>query len=490
MSNAIVGLRRICTGIAVLILSFVWVNPADAQVYKIKDGRMFIEVSKNITAESLESFIEKYDLADLALNYFVRTNKADSLHMQGWKVERNDNGSFAISKPMLSADDLHSVAEKFTFADGDAGITSLFPAISGNVYYGYNNFRNKNSFASQDSIVTFFMRGRLNAKKVILAGSFNNWDPRMLEMEKTDSGWIRRVKLGPGKYWYKFIADGNWLVDEDNLQKENDGRGNTNSVFYKTNFVFALKEYPAAKKVYVSGNFNNWRPQELLMTRTPNGWEIPLYLADGTHTYKFVVDGNWKFDPANPEKYPNEFNDYNSVIRIGNPTLFTLKGFQNARKVLLAGSFNGWRKDELYMTKTSEGWVIAYTLGPGNYEYRFVVDGKEMTDPANPITVNKNRRDSNSYLIIAPNYTFRLRGYPNAKKVFLGGDFNGFDSDGIPMKKAGEEWVFSLHLSRGKHLYKFVVDGEWIKDPDNKLWEQNRFKTGDSVVWIGEQEPD
>jgi len=36
----------------------------------------------------------------------------------------------------------------------------------------------------------------------------------------------------------------------------------------------------------------------------------------------------------------------------------------------------------------------------------------------------------------------------------------------------------------GKHLYKFIVDGKWIKDPDDPLWEGNEFGTDNSVIWI------
>ena len=138
------------------------------------------------------------------------------------------------------------------------------------------------------------------------------------------------------------------------------------------------------------------------------------------------------------------------------------------------------------MQKTAEGWSIPYAIGPGNYEYRFIVDGKEMKDPANPISIKPNGKDGNSFLIFEPNYTFRLKGYPNAKSVYLAGDFNHFTPNSLAMKKDGDEWVFAIHLSRGKHLYKFIVDGEWIRDPQNKLWEQNNFKTGDSVVWVEE----
>ena len=95
------------------------------------------------------------------------------------------------------------------------------------------------------------------------------------------------------------------------------------------------------------------------------------------------------------------------MIRLGKPVLFTLKDYTSAKQVVLTGSFNRWRKDELYMNKTANGWELWHTLGPGNYEYQFIVDGKTITTP--------NDNKSNLYLVVNPNYTFRLKGFANAK---------------------------------------------------------------------------
>jgi len=301
-----------------------------------------------------------------------------------------------------------------------------------------------------------------------------------LPMKKTDSGWIADIKLSPGKYWYKFIVDGSWTIDNDNRLSENDGLGNSNSVFYYTNTIFRLNGYTNAKKVFLAGSFNNWSKDELSMEKKENGWELPLYLANGTHRYRFIVDRKWMADPDNPIRFPNEFNEFNSVIAIGKPYIFKLNGHSNATKVALYGSFNNWRNDELFMNKTAIGWELPYVLGPGNYEYKFVVDGNSIPDPDNPDNGDRN----NSILILEPNYTFHLKGYETAKKVFLAGDFNNWNSNAMAMKKGNDEWTFTVHLSRGKHLYKFLVDGNWITDPFNKLWEQNRFGTGNSVLWI------
>jgi hypothetical protein len=38
------------------------------------------------------------------------------------------------------------------------------------------------------------------------------------------------MKLEPGKYFYKFIVDGDWITDPGNQNAEDDGHGNINSV--------------------------------------------------------------------------------------------------------------------------------------------------------------------------------------------------------------------------------------------------------------------
>lgn len=52
------------------------------------------------------------------------------------------------------------------------------------------------------------------ARRVSLAGSFNNWNSRTLSAKKDSQGnWMVKVNLKPGRYEYKFIVDGNWTND-------------------------------------------------------------------------------------------------------------------------------------------------------------------------------------------------------------------------------------------------------------------------------------
>jgi hypothetical protein len=454
------------------------------KLFTIKDGKMIIILNKTLNETAVDSFVVKYSLFDLPLKHFMKTGSPDSLQKLGWYFDVNSAELISISKPLSGFNDPINPWDKILFMEKHRDLDVRFPSVSNNVVFGYNRFKNKNSFAFHDSTVTFYLGNNLHASQVMLAGSFNNWDPEAQRMTKTDSGWIAYVKLAPGKYWYKFIADGEWMVDGENLNKENDGEGNINSVYYKTNINFSFRPPRAAKRVYLSGSFNNWREKDLLMNKTGDSWQLAAYLANGTHTYKFIADGQWFADPQNPTRLNDGNHGFNSVITLGSPYLFTLDGYSSAKKVILSGTFNGWKEDELQMVKTASGWQLPYVIGPGNYQYKFIVDGQWLTDPANPTTVINEHNTSNSFLIIKPNYTFRLKGFENAKQVFLAGEFNDWSPNAFAMKRVGDEWIFSVYLSPGKHIYKFVVDGKWINDPGNPLWEQNEYDTGNSVLWL------
>ncbi|MDV6031432.1 MAG: glycoside hydrolase family 13 [Phycisphaera sp. RhM] len=52
------------------------------------------------------------------------------------------------------------------------------------------------------------------AEKVFLAGSFNEWNPEVTPMDKTDNGkWTAKLKLEPGRYEFKFVVDGQWCCE-------------------------------------------------------------------------------------------------------------------------------------------------------------------------------------------------------------------------------------------------------------------------------------
>jgi len=50
-----------------------------------------------------------------------------------------------------------------------------------------------------------------------IAGNFNNWNPEHDILEKDKDGVFRlKMRLKPGEYIYRYIADGNWILDKYN----------------------------------------------------------------------------------------------------------------------------------------------------------------------------------------------------------------------------------------------------------------------------------
>ncbi len=77
---------------------------------------------------------------------------------------------------------------------------------------------------------TFRLKGHPNARVVAVAGSFNDWNQSQVLCVKADDEWVCRIDLAPGRYTYKFIIDGDWVLDPANPDTEDDERGHTNSV--------------------------------------------------------------------------------------------------------------------------------------------------------------------------------------------------------------------------------------------------------------------
>ena len=77
---------------------------------------------------------------------------------------------------------------------------------------------------------TFRLKGHLNARVVAVAGNFNDWNQSQVLCGKEGDDWVCRIDLAPGKYTYKFIIDGDWILDPANPDTEDDERGFTNSV--------------------------------------------------------------------------------------------------------------------------------------------------------------------------------------------------------------------------------------------------------------------
>ena len=256
------------------------------------------------------------------------------------------------------------------------------------------------------------------------------------------------------------------------------------------------------QEVIVSGQFNNWTRDKWQMNKiSENIFELRKKISDFTNEFswefKFLINGKYWAEPnddiANiaPAKTPSgsPLNVYNLKFYTayqnedGN-ACFKLYGHKDAKKVILAGSFNKWDENLFAMNKVENGWEITLQIKPGFYEYRYIVDGKWMEDPFNPNKVKNEFGEYNSVIDISKEVTFELQGFLDAKKVILSGSFNNWSENKFKMKKAENGWILTLKLSGGKHHYKFIVDNDWMVDPKNPVKEYDGEGNINSVCMV------
>jgi hypothetical protein len=451
-------------------------------ICKIEKGELVFEIDLRWNKAQRQQLKKQYDLDSALVVGLYKGEKTFEVDGEKWQVELIDRFHVRLFKPVQKQKSFGEFLLNFLTGIDDVG-KERPGYVTEPVYFGFNEFKKPSVRQIKKGKVQFMLNGYTDAEKVFLAGSFNNWLTYEQPMEKTKSGWEVTCELKPGKYYYKFIVDGHWMKDPNNLKGESDGVNSQNSVLYVTNHVFTLNGYNDARNVVVAGSFNGWNQTQGQMRKTPTGWELPVFIAYGRHTYKFRVDGQWILDPANKEVSENEYGTGNSVLNIGDPAVFTLKGYENAQNVFLAGSFNGWNGNDVRMERITGGWKAKYYIAPGNYEYKFVVDGKWIPDPDNPLT-HGTGEFVNSFFVYKPNHKFVLEGYKDAKTVFVTGSFNGWIHHGYKMHRRNDQWELDLYVPEGKVAYKFIVDGEWIIDPDNPDYETNQHNTYNSVIWI------
>lgn len=82
----------------------------------------------------------------------------------------------------------------------------------------------------------------------------------------------------------------------------------------------------------------------------------------------------------------------------------------NEINVFLMGSFNSWNRTNLPMTFTNGAFECMLSLDAGRYEYKFVVNGKEVIDEKNPIKQPNGFGGYNSIIDVQS---------PTAKRTYL-----------------------------------------------------------------------
>lgn len=71
-----------------------------------------------------------------------------------------------------------------------------------------------------------------SAREIYVVGDFNNWkiDDGVRLARFDDGRWEKKMGLAPGRYKYKFVVDGEWVVDKQNEEREQNSFGTFDSI--------------------------------------------------------------------------------------------------------------------------------------------------------------------------------------------------------------------------------------------------------------------
>lgn len=104
------------------------------------------------------------------------------------------------------------------------------------------------------------------------------------------------------------------IMDAVKKTKETVSRTSISGAAQEIEFTFYA---PAAKKVCMAGNFNDWNTKSLPMKKDRDGaWKIKMKLTPGKYEYKYFVDGAWAQDLPCADLTPNPFGTFNCKISI------------------------------------------------------------------------------------------------------------------------------------------------------------------------------
>ncbi len=80
---------------------------------------------------------------------------------------------------------------------------------------------------------------------------------------------------------------------------------------------------------------------------------------------------------------------------------------------------------------------------------------------------------------------FALSAKPGCK-VYLAGTFNDWSATRNRMRynKRNGNYSTTLSLPPGTYQYKFILDDEWLVDPNCESWVNNSFETLNSVLTV------
>lgn len=181
--------------------------------------------------------------------------------------------------------------------------------------------------------------------------------------------------------------------------------------------------------VFLCGSFSQWQVKKKMEREPESGlFKVELSLAPATYQYKFIVDGVWKIDEMERSE-DNGFGERHNLISVM-PARFGevedqddeeyfvfIKNHKNpspqykiikivypipAKWVAMKGSWDNW-KEEIVLKRVvknnSAEFYVTMKISPGNYQFKFIVDGTWIVHPGYPVIKNPDRSENNELII-------------------------------------------------------------------------------------------
>jgi hypothetical protein len=186
-----------------------------------------------------------------------------------------------------------------------------------------------------------------------------------------------------------------------------------------------------------------------------------------------------KPDPATLKDYagryeldPNVVRNFIMDVTLEDGDLWVKPSHQEKHKLVARGkeefADEQYDKIRIKFNRDSKGGVTGATMTQDGV----AVEAKKLTLP--PPSVKGNT-------------VFKLKGHKDARVVALAGSFNDWNQSQLLFAREGDEWVCRIDLLPGRYTYKFIVDGIWLTDPDNRLDEDDGAGNINSVLVVKPQ---
>jgi 1,4-alpha-glucan branching enzyme len=98
---------------------------------------------------------------------------------------------------------------------------------------------------------------------------------------------------------------------------------------------------------------------------------------------------------------------------------------------------------------------------------------------------NVKKKETNKAIPVKRKKVIFTIALPEAREVFVAGDFNGWNTQSHRLKKSfNGKWQLGMNLTPGRYEYRFLVDGQWLNDQKCRDLSPNPYGSENCVLIV------